>query len=125
VKTPVLTSQAPQPIGPYSQAIRHGETIYVAGQIPVDPATGQLVAGGIEAQTRRVLENVKAILVAAGAGMDDVVSTTVYLASLADFAAMNGVYATYFTTAPPARATVQVAALPLGAAVEIAVIAGR
>jgi 2-iminobutanoate/2-iminopropanoate deaminase len=125
VKTAVLTAQAPQPIGPYSQAIRHGETIYVAGQIPVDPATGQLVAGGIEEQTRRVLDNVQAILLAAGARMDDVLSTTVYLADLGDFARMNGVYATYFTTAPPARATVQVAALPLGARVEIGVIAGR
>jgi 2-iminobutanoate/2-iminopropanoate deaminase len=125
VKTPVLTAQAPQPIGPYSQAIRHGDTIYVAGQIPVDPATGKLVAGGIEEQTRRVLDNVKAILLAAGARMDDVLSTTVYLADLGDFTRMNGVYATYFTTAPPARATVQVAALPLGAAVEIAVVAGR
>jgi 2-iminobutanoate/2-iminopropanoate deaminase len=125
VKTPVLTAQAPQPIGPYSQAIRHGDTIYVAGQIPVDPATGKLVAGGIEEQTARVLDSVKAILLAAGVRMDDVLSTTVYLADLGDFARMNGVYATYFTTAPPARATVQVAALPLGAAVEIAVVAGR
>ena len=125
MKTAVLTAQAPQPIGPYSQAIRHGETIYVAGQIPVDPATGQLVAGGIEEQTRRVLDSVKAILLAAGARMDDVLSTTVYLADLGDFARMNGVYATYFTTAPPARATVQVAALPLGARIEIGVIAGR
>lgn len=125
MKTPVLTAQAPQPIGPYSQAIRHGETIYVAGQIPIDPATGQVVAGGIEEQTRRVLENIKAILLAAGARMDDVLSTTVYLTSLGDFAKMNGVYATYFTTAPPARATVQVSALPMGSAVEIGVIAGR
>ena len=125
MKTPVLTAQAPQPIGPYSQAIRHGDTIYVAGQIPVDPATGKLVAGGIEEQTARVLDSVKAILLAAGVRMDDVLSTTVYLADLGDFARMNGVYATYFTTAPPARATVQVAALPLGAAVEIAVVAGR
>ena len=125
MKTPVLTAQAPQPIGPYSQAIRHGDTIYVAGQIPVDPATGKLVAGGIEEQTARVLDSVKAILLAAGVRMDDVLSTTVYLADLGDFARMNGVYATYFTTVPPARATVQVAALPLGAAVEIAVVAGR
>ncbi len=119
----VRTDAAPAAIGPYSQAVRAGEFLFLSGQIPLDPATGQMVEGGIEAQTRRVLENLKAVLEAAGAGLDRVVKTTVYLADLDDFAAMNAVYAEYFPENPPARAAVQVARLPKGARIEIEAIA--
>lgn len=115
----VLTPRAPEAIGPYSQAIRAGEVVWVAGQLGIDPASGKLVAGGIEAETRRALENVRAILEAAGLGMADVVQTQVFLADLGEFDAMNSVYATYFPGAPPARATVQVAGLPRGARIEV------
>ncbi len=108
----VRTDRAPVPRGPYNQAVRIGDTIYVAGQIPVDPATNQVVEGGIEAQTRRVLENIKAILEAAGSSLDRVAKTTIFLLDVNEFAAMNAVYAEYFTGVAPARSTVQVAALP-------------
>ena len=113
---PIQTDRAPIPRGPYNQAIRAGDTIYVAGQIPVDPATNQLVEGDAGAQARQVFENIKAILEAAGASMDRVVKTTIFLADLADFPAVNAVYAEYFTGTQPARSTVAVAALPGGGA---------
>ena len=122
---PVSTPEAPPAIGPYSQAFRAGDTLYLAGQLGLDPATRELVAGGIEAETRRALENLKAVLAAAGFSLREVVQAQVFLADLADFAAMNEVYATYFPEEPPARATVQVAALPRGARVEIALVAVR
>ncbi|MFA5191557.1 MAG: RidA family protein [Verrucomicrobiia bacterium] len=119
----VATDKAPKAVGPYSQAVRAGEFLFCAGQIPLDPATGQLVAGGIQEQTARVLENIKAVLASQGIGLEHVVKTTVFMTNLADFAAMNDVYAKSFPTNPPARSTVQVAALPKGAQVEIEVIA--
>jgi 2-iminobutanoate/2-iminopropanoate deaminase len=114
----VKTDKAPVPRGPYNQAVRVGETIYVAGQIPIDPATNQVVEDGIEAQTRRVLENLGAILEAAGSSLDRVVKTTIFLLDVGEFAAVNAVYAEYFTGTAPARSTVQVAALP-GAGVRL------
>ena len=125
-KTAISTSAAPAAIGPYSQAIRVGDTLYTSGQIPIDPATGDFVAGGIAEQTTQVLENLKAILTQAGVDFTHVVKTTVFLKDLKDFAAMNEVYARYLAppgTVPPARSTVQVAALPKDALVEIEVIA--
>jgi len=122
---PVSTLEAPQAIGPYSQAFRAGDTLYLAGQLGLDPATRELVEGGIEAETRRALENLKAVLAAGGFSLGEVVQAQVFLADLADFAAMNEVYAGYFPEDPPARATVQVAALPRGARVEIALVAVR
>ncbi|MBE3075274.1 MAG: RidA family protein [Actinobacteria bacterium] len=119
----VSTSSAPKAIGPYSQAIRAGSLLFVSGQVPIDPATGSLVEGDIGAQTRRVFDNIGAILEAAGASFDHVVRTTVYLADMNDFAAMNEVYGTYFSSPAPARATVQAARLPKDARVEIDVIA--
>jgi 2-iminobutanoate/2-iminopropanoate deaminase len=119
----VTTPHAPAAIGPYSQAIRAGHLLFVSGQVPLDPATGALVPGGIDAQTRQVLRNLEAILEAAGAGFDAVVRTTVYLTDLSDFAAMNAIYATFVREPFPARATVQVARLPKDARVEIDVIA--
>jgi 2-iminobutanoate/2-iminopropanoate deaminase len=119
----LATDRAPQAIGPYSQAIRAGDLLFVSGQIPLDPATGTLVSGDISVQTRRVLDNLAAILTAAGASFADVVKTTVYLLDMDDFAAMNAVYATYVTSPPPARATVQVSRLPRDVRVEIDVIA--
>ena len=119
----VSTESAPRALGPYSQAIRAGQFLFVSGQVPIDPATGELVAGDIAAQTRRALENVGAILTAAGASFQHVVRTSVYLADLADFAAMNDVYATFFTSPQPARSTIQAARLPRDARIEIDVIA--
>ncbi len=122
----VSTREAPEAIGPYSQAIRAGNTLYLAGQIAIDPATNRLIEdASIEAQTRRVLDNLKAVLAAAGMGMEHVVSTTVFMTDLGEFGRMNEVYATYFRTAPPARATVQAARLPRDVKVEIAAIAVR
>ncbi|HWP99700.1 MAG TPA: RidA family protein [Vicinamibacterales bacterium] len=119
----VATETAPRAIGPYSQAIRAGNLLFVSGQVPIDPATGALVDGDIRAQTRRVLDNIGEILRAAGASYDAVVRATVFLADLGDFAAMNEVYATYFPPPPPARSTVEVSRLPRDARIEIDVIA--
>jgi 2-iminobutanoate/2-iminopropanoate deaminase len=119
----VSTGSAPKALGPYSQAIRAGQFLFVSGQVPIDPATGNLVDGDIPDQTRRALENIGAILSAAGASFQQVVRTTVYLADLSDFAAMNEVYATFFTSPQPARSTIQAARLPRDARVEIDVIA--
>jgi 2-iminobutanoate/2-iminopropanoate deaminase len=120
----ITTPNAPEAIGPYSQAIRAGKTVYLAGQIAIDPKTKQLIAGGsIEDQTKLVLENLKAVLAADGLTMDHVVSTTVFMKDLNEFAKMNDVYATYFKANPPARATVEVARLPREVKVEIAAIA--
>ena len=119
----VSTPAAPAAIGPYSQAIRAGSLVFVSGQIPIDPATGNLVGGDIGAQTHRVLQNIGKILEASGASLEHVVRTTVYLADMNDFAAMNEVYARYFSSPAPARATVQAARLPRDARVEIDVIA--
>lgn len=121
-KQTVLSSGAPAPVGPYAQAVRVGDLMFCSGQIPLDPATGQMVTGDVPTQTRRVMDNLKAVLAAAGVGFDQVVKATIYMTDLQDFAAMNAVYATYFTRDFPARATVQVAALPRGAAVEIDLI---
>ncbi len=125
MRTCVSTEKAPAAIGPYSQAVAAGPYLFCSGQIPLDPATGALVSGGIEPQTRRVLDNLSAVLAAAGSCLGDVVKTTVFLSDLSDFAAMNAVYAEYFPEAPPARSTVQVAALPKGAALEIEALAFR
>ena len=122
-KTVVSTEGAPGAIGPYSQAIHSGDLLFLSGQIPLDPATGQLVQGSIEDETRQVMRNLEAVLAAAGASFAHVVRTTIYLTNLGDFAAVNQVYGTHFPSAPPARATVQVAALPRGARVEIDAIA--
>ena len=119
----VSTQSAPAAIGPYSQAVRAGNLLFVSGQVPIDPASGNLVPGDIAAQTRRVFHNIGEILKAAGTSFDAVVRTTVYLMDMNDFAAMNEVYATFFTAPAPARATVQVARLPKDARVEIDVIA--
>ena len=122
-KKQIKTSAAPAAIGPYSQAVQAGGFIFYSGQIPLDPESGALVAGGINEQTRQVMANMGAMLQASGLDFNDVVKTTIYLTDLGDFATVNGIYAEYFTEAPPARACVQVAALPKGAAVEIEWIA--
>lgn len=122
-KTIISTSQAPAAIGPYSQAIRLGDLVFTSGQIPLDPATGEMVAGGIDVQARRVLENLKGVLEAAGSSLDRVVKTTIYVQNIDDFATVNKVYAEYFSTQPPARSTVGVAKLPRNAGLEIDAIA--
>ncbi len=119
----ISTAGAPQAIGPYSQAVRAGNLLFASGQIPIDPETGAMADGDITAQTRRVLDNVGAVLKAAGASFDQVVRTTVYLADMNDFPAMNAAYATYFASPAPARTTVQAARLPKDARVEIDIIA--
>lgn len=119
----VATDDAPRAIGPYSQGIALGELVFTAGQIGLDPATGQLVGGGVEPETRRALANLGAVLTAGGASLASVVKTTVFLADMADFAAMNAVYAEHFDVPYPARSTVAVRALPLGARFEIEAIA--
>lgn len=121
----VLTSGAPAPIGPYSQAVRSGKELFCSGQIPLDPRTGELVAGDIGAQTQRVLDNLGAVLREAGFDYGDVVKTTIYLIDMQDFAAVNTVYERAFGAAKPARSTVAVAGLPRGARVEIDAIARR
>lgn len=121
----ISTADAPAAIGPYSQAIHAGDLVFLSGQVPIDPATGELVGGDIAAQTERVLDNLGAVLAAAGCGFGDVVKTTIYLVDLGDFQAVNQTYGKRFTAAPPARATVQVSALPKGARVEIDAIARR
>jgi len=123
LREPVKTTHAPAALGPYSQAIKAGGFVYVSGQVPIDPETGEFVAGGIAEQTDRVLTNVAAVLEAAGSSLDKVVKTTVFLADMNEFSAMNEVYAKYFTDAPPARATVQAARLPRDARVEIEAVA--
>jgi 2-iminobutanoate/2-iminopropanoate deaminase len=125
MKTLISTQSAPRAIGPYSQAIetRGARTLYLSGQIPLDPKSGDLVKGAVEEQTARVLENLGAVLAAVGAGFEHVVKTTVFLVDLADFQKMNEVYARAFAQTPPARSTVQVAALPRGAKVEIEAVA--
>ena len=121
----ISTEKAPSAIGPYSQAIQVGKKIFLSGQIALDPATGKMVEGGVEAETHQVLKNIQAVLHEAGFAMEDVVQSQVFLADLNDYAAMNAIYATYFKEAPPARAAVQVARLPLDARVEIMVTAIR
>jgi 2-iminobutanoate/2-iminopropanoate deaminase len=123
MKKIISTSEAPAAIGPYSQAVRVGSTVYCAGQIPLDPKSGQIVPGDIGAQTRRVLENITMILKAEGLSLRDVVKTTIYLVDLADFQTVNEIYGGYFESAPPARSTVQVLALPKRARLEIEAIA--
>jgi 2-iminobutanoate/2-iminopropanoate deaminase len=121
--TQVSTPNAPGAIGPYSQAIKAGDFLFVSGHIPLDPATGRVVDGGIAEQTHQVLKNLGAVLAAAGASYGQAVKTTVYLQDMADFTAMNEVYGTYFSAPAPARATIQAAALPRGVRVEIDVVA--
>ena len=123
MKKIISTADAPKAIGPYSQAIEANGFVFVSGQIPLDPATGSLVAGDIREQTKRVMENGKAILAAAGCGMDSVVKATIYLKNIGDFAAVNDVYGSFFSAEPPARATVEVSRLPKDVAVEIDLIA--
>lgn len=123
MKTPVKTDQAPGAIGPYSQAIKAGGFVFVSGQIPIDPQTGAFVPGGIAEQTEQVLKNLSAVLRAGGSSLAQVVKTTVFLADMKDFAAMNEVYGRFFTSEPPARATVAAAGLPRDARVEIEVVA--
>lgn len=122
-KVRVQTESAPQAIGPYSQGIRTGNFVFTAGQISLDPETGEIVPGGIETETRRVFQNLKAVLEAAGSSLDRIVKTTVFLREMGDFVGMNAVYAEFFSGNFPARSTVQVAALPKGAAVEIEAVA--
>ena len=123
MKKAIATAAAPSAIGPYSQAIQVGNLLYTSGQIPIDPATGQIVEGGIEEQTRRSLLNVQAILKEAGVTMGNVVKTTVFMADMNDFPAMNAVYAEFFTQPFPARSAVAVKSLPKGALIEIEVVA--
>ena len=123
MKQAFSSPDAPKAIGPYSQAVRAGQLLVVSGQVPLDPATGQIVGGDIAAQTRRVFDNLAAVLKAGGRSFADVVRTTVFLADMNDFAAVNEVYGTYFSEPYPARATVQVARLPKDARVEIDLIA--
>ena len=123
MKKIISTSDAPAALGPYSQAVRVGSTIYCAGQIPLDPKSGQIVSGGVEVQTRRVMDNITAVLRAEGLTLDHVVKTTIFLMDLSDFQTVNEIYGSYFKQQPPARSTVQVAGLPKGARVEIEVIA--
>ena len=123
VKQIIATDQAPRAIGPYSQAVRAGNLVFASGQIPIDPATGQFIAGGIAEQTEQVLHNLAAVFESAGVRLNQVVKTTVFLTDMEDFAAMNEVYARFFADQPPARATVQAARLPRDAKVEIEAIA--
>jgi len=124
MKKIINTERAPEPIGPYNQAVKSGHLLYTSGQIPIDPTTGEMVPGGIREQAIQVLENLKAVLEAAGSTLDDTIKTTVFLADMADFPELNTIYAEYFgEDNAPARSTVQVAALPKGALVEIEAIA--
>lgn len=123
MKEIIQTEQAPKAIGPYSQAIRTNGFVFASGQIPIDPETGKFVAGGIAEQTEQVIKNLSRVLEAAGSGLNQVIKTTVYLADMEDFAAMNEVYGRFFSEEPPARATVEAARLPRDARVEIEVIA--
>ena len=123
MKVRIQTEQAPQAIGPYSQAVKANGLVFVSGQIPIDPRTGQFVAGGIAEQTEQVLKNLAALLEASGSSLAQVLKTTVFLADMEEFAAMNEIYGRFFTEEPPARATVQAARLPRDARVEIEAIA--
>ncbi|HVT94645.1 MAG TPA: RidA family protein [Bryobacteraceae bacterium] len=123
MRKPVSTNSAPKAIGPYSQAIVHNGVAYLSGQIPLDPATNQLVEGGIEEQTVRVLDNLQAVLHACGSSLDRVLKTTIFLKDMDDFAKVNAIYGRYFTADPPARATVEAARLPRDVRVEIEAIA--
>jgi 2-iminobutanoate/2-iminopropanoate deaminase len=123
MKKIISTSEAPTAIGPYSQAVRSGRLLFCSGQIPLDPRSGQVVSGDIAAQTRRVLDNIAAVLRAEGLTFDHVIKTTIFLTNLGDFETINEIYGSYFKLDPPARSTVQVSALPKGANVEIEVIA--
>lgn len=123
IKQVIHSNDAPKAIGPYSQAIVYNGIAYLSGQIPLDPVSGQVIEGGIEAQTERVLENLKAVLAASGSSLKQVLKTTVFLADMAEFPKMNEVYARYFPADPPARATVQAAGLPRAVRVEIECIA--
>jgi 2-iminobutanoate/2-iminopropanoate deaminase len=123
MKKIIATNDAPAAVGPYSQAIRIGNFVFCSGQIPLDPKSGQIVQGAIEAQTRRVMENITAVLRAEGLGFENIVKTTIFLTNLNDFQTVNELYGSYFKSDPPARSTVQVSALPKGANVEIEVIA--
>lgn len=125
MKEVVYTENAPKPIGPYSQAVKVGKMLFVSGQIPIDPKTGEVVKGDIKEQTRQVMENIKAVLEAAGYTLDDVVMSFVYLADLNHFPAYNEVYSQYFKEKPPARVTIQAARLPKDVLIEVAVIAAR
>lgn len=120
----ITTDKSPAAIGPYSQAIKSGNTLYCSGQIPLDPATGEMVAGDVIVQTERVMKNIAALLSEAGVGFDDVIKTTIYLVEIGDFSSVNEVYGRCFQNHKPARSTVAVKALPRGALVEIEVIAG-
>ena len=123
MKKIISTSEAPAAIGPYSQGVRVGSTIYYSGQIPLDPKTGQVVSGGIDVQARRVMENISGLLKAEGLGFENIVKTTIFLADIGDFQTVNEVYGGYFKQAPPARSTVQAGALPKNVRIEIEVIA--
>jgi 2-iminobutanoate/2-iminopropanoate deaminase len=124
-KKVISTDKAPAAIGPYSQAIDTGVFIYTSGQIPVDPSSGVVVQGGIEEQTKQVFENLRNVLEAAGSGLDQIVKTTVFLKDMGDFAKVNEIYATYFTTPYPARSCVEVAALPKGVMIEVEAVATK
>lgn len=125
MKKIIATDKAPGAIGPYSQAIQAGDFLYASGQIPLDPATGQLATGGIEEQARRSLENVKAVVEGAGFTMQQIIKTTVFITTMDNFAAVNGVYTEYFKETPPARSCVAVKELPKGALVEVEVVAWK
>jgi 2-iminobutanoate/2-iminopropanoate deaminase len=125
MKQPIHSERAPKALGPYSQAIMDGDTLFLSGQIGIDPDTGSMVDGGVEEQAHRVIKNLEAVLAAAEMSLKNVVKTTIFLASMEDFPNVNEVYGKYFSNDPPARATVQVAKLPLGALVEIEAIARR
>jgi 2-iminobutanoate/2-iminopropanoate deaminase len=123
MKTIVVTDKAPKAVGPYSQAVKAGGFVFCAGQIPLDPVTGEIVSGGIQEQTQRVLENIEEVLLAAGSSLEKVVKAQVFLSDMANFAGMNEVYASFFSGEYPARDTFQVARLPKDALVEISVVA--
>ncbi|MDD2452534.1 MAG: RidA family protein [Synergistaceae bacterium] len=125
MKKVISTDKAPAAVGPYSQAIKAGNFLFCSGQIPVDPSTGQFVEGGVEQQAEQVLRNVKAVLEGAGYSLSDVIKATVFAVNMADFAAVNGVYARFFEKEPPARSFVEVGALPKGALVEVEVVAWK
>ncbi len=124
MKEKIATEKAPKALGPYSQAIRFGNLLFVSGQVPIDPATGDLAAGDIEAQTRQVMENLKAVVAAAGMSLADALKATCFLKDMGEFARFNAVYGTYFGDTPPARETVEVARLPRDVRVEVSLICG-